>query len=252
MTTTSNSKEYKIDWFTDHIPAWSSVLTNKTWLRAKRPDGIRALMVGVYEGRCLEWLLQNVLTDRATDRATVLDAFDYKPCVSERSVAKWVPGVRETFRSRILGNATYGKQVKLLPPETGIEQVHLQASKASFDIVYIDAHDSVHALESAVHTFPLMRPGGIIIFQNYTHNEEHDTNCPRVGIDAFLSTYVRHIKVVRNGFHLFVQKRTRSQVLPKRECHSEYYDKPEKPLACTEKEYDGKKTTKSSGGCRSR
>lgn len=250
MTTkNAKNKDFKIDWFTEHIPAWSAVL-----MKTKRPEGgIQALMVGVYEGRCLEWLLQNVLTNRETDRATVLDAFDYKPCVSERSVAKWVPDVKETFRNRILGNATYAKQVRMLPPETGIQHLYLNSpAPTAYDIVYIDAHDSVHALESAVHTFPLMRPGGILIFQNYTHNEEHDTNCPRVGMDAFLSTYVRHIKVVRNGFHLFVQKRTRLQVLPKRECHSEYYDKPEKPLACAEEKATRKKNKNTSNSVSAR
>jgi hypothetical protein len=110
----------------------------------------------------------------------------------------------------------------MFTPDTRMSD--LAADGAAYDMVYVDARDSVHALESSVHAMRLLRPGGILVLQNYTHNQEHDTNCPRVGIDAFLATYVRYITVRRNGFHTFVQKR--AQALPLRNCHSEYYPLP--------------------------
>eukprot|EP00798_Chlamydomonas_sp_ICE-L_P015399 gene15399-21483_t len=120
------------------------------------------------------------------------------------------------------GNST------VLPPETSLASLaNSLASGGTYDIVYVDAKDSVHALESGVHAMRLLHPSGILVFQNYVHNQEHDTNCPRIGIDAFLSTYVRYIRMLRNTFHTFVQKRTTAEALPKRVCHAEMFPLPE-------------------------
>eukprot|EP00798_Chlamydomonas_sp_ICE-L_P027751 gene27751-7396_t len=149
------------------------------------------------------------------DTATVIDPFDYKPCVYERGQAVWNPpeNVRNTLQKVVdkAGNST------VLPPETSLASLaNSSPSGGTYDIVYVDAKDSVHALESGVHAMRLLHPSGILVFQNYVHNQEHDTNCPRIGIDAFLSTYVRYIRVLRNTFHTFVQKRTTAEALPKR------------------------------------
>eukprot|EP00798_Chlamydomonas_sp_ICE-L_P011955 gene11955-15064_t len=180
---------------------------------------------GAYEGRVLQWLIENVLTG-PKDTATVLDPFDYKPCVYERGQAVWNPpeNVRNTLQKVVdkAGNST------VLPPETSLESLaNSSSSGGTYDIVYVDAKYSVHALESGVHAMRLLHPSGILVFQNYVHNQEHDTNCPRIGIDAFLSTYVRYIRVLRNTFHTFVQKRTTAEALPKRVCHAEMFPLPE-------------------------
>eukprot|EP00798_Chlamydomonas_sp_ICE-L_P029994 gene29994-18067_t len=190
-----------------------------------RNNGVHALLVGAYEGRVLQWLIENVLTG-PKDTATVLDPFDYKPCVYERGQAVWNPpeNVRNTLQKVVdkAGNST------VLPPETSLASLsNSSSSGGTYDIVYVDAKDSVHALESGVHAMRLLHPSGILVFQNYVHNQEHDTNCPRIGIDAFLSTYVRYIRVLRNTFHTFVQKRTTAEALPKRVCHAEMFPLPE-------------------------
>lgn len=212
---------FSVDWFSEHISAWESVLLDPQWRNkaAYKKNGLHALMVGAYEGRALHWLMENVLVSER-DTASVLDAMEYKPCVAERGRSVWNPveRVRDTLDGVI---REYRPRASLLPTKTRLSDL---VGEAAYDLVYVDAHDSVHALESSVHAMRLLRPGGILILQNYTHNQEHDTNCPRVGIDAFLATYVRYIHVRRNGFHTFVQKRT--QALPRRNCHSEYFPLP--------------------------
>eukprot|EP00798_Chlamydomonas_sp_ICE-L_P010916 gene10916-17035_t len=192
-----------------------------------RNKGVHALLVGAYEGRVLQWLLQNVLTG-PKDSATVLDPFDYKPCVYELGRAVWNPpeDVRGTLQRVV---AAHNGKTTVLPPETSLASLASAAAggeKVSFNIVYVDARDSVHALKSGVHAMRLLRPSGILVFQNYVHNQEHDTNPPRVGIDAFLATYVRYVRVLRNAFHTFVQKRTTAEALPRRVCHAETFPLP--------------------------
>eukprot|EP00798_Chlamydomonas_sp_ICE-L_P017334 gene17334-biopygen26258 len=164
-----------------------------------RNKGVHALLVGAYEGRVLQWLIENVLTG-PKDTAFVLDPFDYKPCVYERGQAVWNPpeNVRNTLQQVVDQS---GGKATVLPPEAAslaclvMNTVSLDAKPSGgggkYNFIYIDAHDSVHALESGVHAMRLLNPSGIIVFQNYVHNQEHDTNCPRIGIDAFISTNSR-------------------------------------------------------------
>ena len=216
------SHPFKVDWFSEHISAWESVLLDPKWRNKAmyKKNGLHALLVGAYEGRVLHWLMENVLTSDK-DTASVLDPMEYKACVSERGRGVWNP--LDRVRDTLVGVLrAHQPRASMFTPDTRLSD--LAVDGAAYDVVYVDAHDSVHALECSVHAMRLLRPGGILVLQNYTHNQEHDTNCPRVGIDAFLATYVRYITVTRNGFHTFVQKRT--QALPRRNCHSEYYPLP--------------------------
>eukprot|EP00798_Chlamydomonas_sp_ICE-L_P023689 gene23690-9229_t len=81
-------------------------------------------------------------------------------------------------------------------------------SETLYDIVYIGGKDSVHALSSMTTAFELLAPGGVMIVQNYAHNREHDSVCPRRGIDAFVDVYVpSHAKVLSATFHFFLEKK---------------------------------------------
>lgn len=197
---------YAVDWFTEHEPYWERFLVGRFGADA------RALLVGAYEGRCLVWLLKNVLTG-AKARATVVDNWDYKPCTSERSRPVWNPEVRATFLKNIA------------PFKSKVTITEKLPASAQFDIVYVDCRGSRHALEHAVLTFPLLAPGGVMVLQNYTHSKEHDYRCPRMGIDAFADCYAPWIRVLRPGFHFFLQKRVEPFAVPP--CHSEYFDEPE-------------------------
>jgi hypothetical protein len=86
-------------------------------------------------------------------------------------------------------------------------------------------------IHAAAHS-PRLAPGGIMIFTNNTHNERHDSSCPRRGIYGFLDAYIAEIKVLRDAFHVFVERR--KTPLAMAPCNSEYfYD--EKPVDCSSK-----------------
>lgn len=79
------------------------------------------------------------------------------------------------------------------------------------------------AMEACVLALPLLLPGGVLVVTNNTHGRTHDASCPRRGIDGFLDAYVTEVKVLRQGFHVFVQRRREPMLLPDA-CRSEYYD----------------------------
>jgi hypothetical protein len=206
-----HTSTYAVDWFSEHIPSW------ERHVKGRFGEGVQALVIGPYEGRCLEWMFENVLRG-AKSKATVLDAFEYAPCVSYKGVPLLNPDVRKTFDRNM---RPYRSRIVVKPPAS------LRTLKVEFHIVYIDTRSSRHALETAVLAFPLLRPGGVMVLTNYTHSKEHDARCPRRGIDAFTDAYASEIKVLRSGFHFFLQRRVAP--LKSQPCHSEYFDEPAQP-----------------------
>lgn len=236
---------YTVDWFTAHAPLWLKYTSKFKAPRSTRSP-CSALMVGAYEGRVLAWLLENVMKDPRS-RATVVDNFDYSECVYNLGSPHWNPDVRAAFEQNVMkphGNRVdviEGTLTHLAATMTG-QSVARSATRKSattqvrsetlYDIVYIDAKDSVHALSSMTTAFELLAPGGVMIVQNYAHNREHDSVCPRRGIDAFVDVYVpSHAKVLSATFHFFLEKKkptkaTLSGAPKQKACHIEGYPEP--------------------------
>ena len=63
---------FTTDWFTTHIRLWKKVLAD-----FKNKPNIHYLEIGVFEGRSLIWMLENILT-HPTSKATALDIFPRK------------------------------------------------------------------------------------------------------------------------------------------------------------------------------
>ena len=97
------------------------------------------------------------------------------------------------------------------------------AGDPMFDFVYVDCQSGRHAMELCVLALPLIRPGGLMVLTNYVHGRNHDAACPRRGIDGFLYAYVGEVRVLRSGFHLFLERRVRP-LPPPLPCRAETFD----------------------------
>jgi hypothetical protein len=225
---------YKVDWFSEHVPAWEAVLLPRF---GGRRD-VRALVVDPYEGRCVVWLAERL----AGARVTVLADFDAQPsCVGFRGTPVWNPDVERAFEHNmdVLFAASRADRLRLLrgDPTASLLRLRCEAADAAdaagaagaagadaaFDVVYVNCRSSKHAMESAVLALPLLAPGGVMVLTNNVHGRAHDAACPRRGIDGFLDAYVTDVRVLRGGFHLFVEKRARPIALPL-PCRAEAYD----------------------------
>ncbi len=133
----------------------------------------------------------------------------------------WNPDVRGTFAAN---TAPFRGRVKLRPTAALAAMRAARKELGAYDVVYIDARSSRHALETAVLAFPLLAPGGVLVLTNYTHSKERDARCPRRGIDGFVDAYSGDLRVLRNGFHTFLERRVKP--LPSPPCFSEYFDEP--------------------------
>jgi predicted O-methyltransferase YrrM len=77
-----------------------------------------------------------------------------------------------------------------------------------YDIIYIDGdHHSWSALEDAVLAFPLLKSGGLLIFDDYLYGDIKTCNSPHLGINAFISAYKDRIRDLYAGYQVFLYKK---------------------------------------------
>jgi len=223
----------KVDWFTEHLPRWETHVLPR--LPAK---GVRALIVGAYEGLPVAWL-RTRLKRRLASVTVVEDFAADQPCVGFRGAGVWNP--REDVEAAFARNSAPRRgaapvELLRLAPSEGLLALRTQmrGADSAYDLVYVDARSSRHALECAVLAFPLLRQGGgVMAVTNYVHNRRHDAACPRRGVDAFLDSYAAEVKVLSSGFHVFLERRDVPFDLGP--CRSEYYDGEEAPFPVCKK-----------------
>jgi len=185
-------KDYQFseDWFTNDIRFWKETLAS-----FKGKPNVRYLEVGLFEGRSLFWVLEYVLTD---------------PSCRAYGIEPWYPEDGLLYKNVHLSDDF--DRITVLKGFSQIELPKLEVD--SFDIIYIDGdHKASAVLSDAVQCWPLLRKGGVMIFDDYrwAMGEHSDLihplkERPQSSIGAFLIAYEDHIDVVHKFFQVAVRK----------------------------------------------
>ncbi len=172
---------------------------------------INVLEIGVFEGRSSLWFLNNILKHKDS-KIYCVDTWKYGSKKYQDVYSNFKENM-EPFKDKVV--ILRGKSSEMIK----------RLTDEKFDFIYIDGdHHSKSVLEDAVLYYRHLKPGGLMIFDDYTHNKDHDVNCPRPGIDAFLNIYSNEIKVLYLGWVVIVKKRVKA--LEIRPCYSEFYKEP--------------------------
>lgn len=178
-------------WHLRHVELWTRVFAE---LR-DQPD-LRYLEVGVFEGRSLLWMFENVLTHPSA-RATVIDVFagDYEA----------------TFDANLAASGLGDRVTKLVGPSA---RELRKLDGAGFHIIYIDgSHTADDVLLDAALSWDLLAPGGFLVFDDYAWDGRRgatplpDELRPQLAIDAFVTANRYALELVHRDYQLIVRKR---------------------------------------------
>lgn len=187
---------YTFDWFSRNIPLWQATLGHL----AGQP-GLRFLEIGTFEGRATIWLLTNILTHE-TATMECIECFE--------GVWEWesqVVDMAEVERRFEHNIRVAGVEHKVLKIRGSSREVLRTRPTSAYDMIYIDgSHVAADVLEDAVLSFTSLKPGGILIFDDYGLARDHERNVPRIAIDAFLTVYLDRYQLLHQDYQVILKK----------------------------------------------
>jgi predicted O-methyltransferase YrrM len=185
------------DWFSPNIPIWELVVRELA-----ECDAI--LEVGSYEGRSTVWLLENALSPSGT--LTAIDTWEGGE--EHRALGTDMGSVEDRFDHNIAVTKTQ------LPNQTvtklkGTSFEHLrQLPLEAFNLAYVDgSHTARDVLSDACLTWPLLKPGAFLIFDDYLWGNPRDAlHRPKLAIDSFINVYAEELSLFHIGNQLTLRK----------------------------------------------
>ena len=173
---------------------WFELLALENFLKLKEKidsnKPIHYLEIGCFEGNCHKWMYENILT-HPLSKSTVVDPFEDSLTHSD-SYGRFKNNLSEYLDKVTILKGFSDDVLPLLEKET-------------YDIIYIDGdHTAEAAFKDGVNSFPLLKKGGIMIFDDYLWNGiggtgEHfigNWNNPCTGVNCFLFQYKDKIELL--------------------------------------------------------
>jgi len=192
-------RTFSTDWAAGRFFAWAELL------HPLRQKPVRILEIGSWEGRSALFFLSYLPRSRIVCIDTFAGSVEHH---LDPYFAELAPKAEFQFDSNLAALADRIEKIKgsstRVLPELGI-------AGRRFDLAYIDgSHMAADVYSDAILTWPMMEPGGIVIFDDYEWgmmHEEHER--PKLGIDAFLATLGGHYQELCRGYQIAVAKCSR-------------------------------------------
>lgn len=178
------------DWFSNNIPNFETCMS---FLHDRK----RFLEIGAFEGRATCWLLQNGLD--AKGHIMCIDSYkvlDYDPSIDMKAVEeRFWNNIREVVNSTQSVSGFKEPSYQALSEMIGF--------KYEFDFIYVDgSHAPDVALTDACMAWRLLKPQGIMLFDDYLYQHEPT----KVGIDGFLNAFKGQYRTIVNNYQMGIQK----------------------------------------------
>jgi predicted O-methyltransferase YrrM len=189
---------FTTDWFHWAPEVWAHL---RSLMHARQ----RFLEIGSFEGRSAVWTIENMMEDGGC-----LYAVDTWEGGEEHKDGGFdVAGSSALFDQNVaLVRAKFpDRYVEKLKGESRVVLSRLVGEKL-FDFVYIDgSHIACDVLTDACLAWGLLRPGGIMVFDDYTWGASRDVlHRPKIAVDAFVNIFAEELQLLHVGYQLAVRK----------------------------------------------
>jgi predicted O-methyltransferase YrrM len=191
--------EFTNDWFSMNIPIWDKLVPNL------KPA--RLLEIGSFEGRSTCYLIEKCAAIQPIEIHCV---DSWQGGIEHQAggfVATQMGEVEQRFernvafaQKRVRNPARIIKHKKL--SHLALAEILAEEKTAAYDFVYVDgSHQAPDVLADCVLSFHLLKPGGLMIFDDYLWSMEQPgrqdpLNMPKPAIDAFLNIFQRKMRII--------------------------------------------------------
>jgi protein O-GlcNAc transferase len=189
-------KEFSTDWTSHNFPIWTAILA------PFRDRALDVLEIGSWEGRsAIFWLEYLPLA-----QLVCIDSFDGG--VAGPTLPEWraqVPFTQARFDANL---SPYAGRFEKIVARSVVALNRLRANGSSFDLIYIDGeHMRDEVLVDSLLAWPLLKPGGILIWDDYEWNlHPPSEGRPKDAIDAFLHLHPGHYIERHRGYQVIIEK----------------------------------------------
>lgn len=201
----SNEKDYKFtqDWFGWAPPVWQSFVP-------MLPGRKNFLEIGSYEGRSTVWIAEHM----AEDGATILAVDTWEGGEEHATVGEKMSVVEANFDHNLNVCHSHFPERKISKIKmTSYDAISYFAGRMGkecpVDFVYIDgSHIAKDVLADACMAWPLLKSGGIMVFDDYPWGGPRDIlHRPKIAIDTFTNIYAEHLEIIAMGYQVAVRKK---------------------------------------------
>ncbi len=203
--------QYTQDWHSRFEVSWLK------WM-SMIPTRLNFLEIGSYEGRSACWLIENGLQDLGT--ITCIDSWigtgeHALPGVHlHEQNQRFIENTRLAVERRAKkGNALVMVNTIQMPSFLALADMIANADDfETMDFIYIDgSHMARDVIIDAVMAWPMLKPGGILVFDDYTWESGiSPLHNPKMAIDFFTTVYGPELQIIGMGSQAVVRKREKA------------------------------------------
>ncbi|MEA2929885.1 MAG: hypothetical protein QOG38_2313 [Hyphomicrobiales bacterium] len=185
---------FTTDWTTHHFATWESILRDR---RGRISD---ALEIGAWEGRSAIFWLNYFPACRVTCIDTFAGSAEH-----HLAFAGHVGEIEQRFDANV---APFGSRVQKLKAKSQDALPLLAIEGRQFDFVYLDgSHRAVDVYADACLVWPMVRRGGVLLFDDYTWTDLPDErDRPKLGIDTFLRANAGSSRELHRALQILIEK----------------------------------------------
>lgn len=191
-------KSFTSDWTSKHFALWADLLAGF------RDHPVRVLEIGSWEGRSALFFLNYLPKSTIVCIDTFSGGEDMQHAAPDALDA--IPDCERRFIDNLL---PFGARVEVRKMRSVEALPQLAIEGRQFDLAYIDgSHMAADVYADAMLTWPLIRLGGLVIFDDYEwkHHPKPEGR-PKPGINCALAKLRGTFETVHCGYQIAIRKR---------------------------------------------